>query len=157
MSLKVADVMVEDVITVEEKTTIKKAVELMNKHEIGCLIVVKRGKPAGIVTERDMLKRVLLESKDPEKTKVNEIMSKPLIVGKPQMDIEDAVKLMFKRNIKKLPVADEGYLVGLVTLTDLVRSEQIIRILKNLPDKETPKRMKKVVDYFNRIISISYE
>lgn len=149
--------MVEDVITVEEKTTIKKAVELMNKHEIGCLIVVKRGKPAGIVTERDMLKRILLESKNPQKIKVNEIMSEPLVVGKPQMDIEDAVRLMFKRNIKKLPVADEGHLVGLVTLTDLVRSEQIIRILKNLPDKETPKRMKKVVDYFNRIISISYE
>lgn len=149
--------MVEDVITVEEKATIKKAVELMNKHEIGCLIVVKRGKPAGIVTERDMLKRILLESKDPEKIKVNEIMSAPLVVGKPQMDIEDAVKLMFKRNIKKLPVTDEGHLVGLVTLTDLVRSEQIIKILKKLPDKETPKRMKKVVDYFNRIISISYE
>ena len=149
--------MVEDVITIEEKATIKKAVELMNKHEIGCLIVVKKGKPAGIVTERDMLKRILLESKDPEKTKVKEIMSEPLIVGKPQMDIEDAVKLMFKRNIKKLPVADKDHLVGLVTLTDLVRSEQIIRILKNLPDKETPKRMKKVVDYFNRIISISYE
>ena len=121
MSLKLADVMVEDVITVEEKATTKKAVELMNKHEIGCIIVVKKGKPAGIVTERDMLKRILLESKDPEKIKVNEIMSKPLIVGKPQMDIEDAVRLMFKRNIKKLPVADEGHLVGLVTLTDLVR------------------------------------
>jgi CBS domain-containing protein len=157
MSLKLEDVMVEDVITVEEKATIKKAVELMNKHEIGCLIVVKKGKPAGIVTERDMLKRILQESKDPEKIKVNEIMSKPLIVGKPQMDIEDAVKLMFKRNIKKLPVADEGHLVGLVTLTDLVRSEQIIKMLKKLPDKETSKRMKKVVDHFNRIISISYE
>ena len=157
MSLKLEDVMVEDVITVKEKATTKKAVELMNKHEIGCLIVVKRGKPAGIVTERDMLKRVLLESRDPEKIKVNEIMSKPLIVGKPQMDIEDAVKLMFKRNIKKLPVTEKNYLVGLVTLTDLVRSEQIINILKELPAKETPKRMKKVVDYFNRIISISYE
>jgi CBS domain-containing protein len=157
MSLKLEDVMVEDVITVEEKATIKKAVELMNKHEIGCLIVVKRGKPAGIVTERDMLKRILLESRDPEKIKVNEIMSKPLIVGKPQMDIEDAVKLMFKRNIKKLPVTEKGHLVGLVTLTDLVRSEQIINMLKELPAKETPKRMKKVVDYFNRIISISYE
>ena len=157
MSLKLEDVMVEDVITVEEKATIKKAVELMNKHEIGCLIVVKKGKPAGIVTERDMLKRILQESKDPEKIKVNEIMSKPLIVGKPQMDIEDAVKLMFKRNIKKLPVADEGHLVGLVTLTDLIRSEQIIKMLKKLPDKETSKRMKKVVDHFNRIISISYE
>ena len=157
MSLKLEDVMVEDVITVEEKATIKKAVELMNKHEIGCLIVVKKGKPAGIVTERDMLKRILLESRDPQKIKVNEIMSKPLIVGKPQMDIEDAVKLMFKRNIKKLPVTEKNYLVGLVTLTDLVRSEQIINILKELPAKETPKRMKKVVDYFNRIISISYE
>lgn len=157
MSLKLADVMIEDVITVEEKATTKKAAELMNEHEIGCLIVVKKGKPAGIVTERDMLKRILLESRDPEKIRVNEIMSKPLIVGKPQMDIEDAVKLMFKRNIKKLPVADKNHLVGLVTLTDLVRSEQIVKMLKKLPSEETPKRMKKVVDYFNRIISISYE
>jgi len=157
MPLKLEDVMVEDVITVEETTTVKKAVELMNKHEIGCLIVMKRRKPAGIVTERDMLNRILLKSKNPEKIKVNEIMSKPLIVGKPQMDIEDAAKLMFKRNIKKLPVTDNNHLVGLVTLTDLVRSEQVIKMLKELPVKETPKRMKKVVDYFNRIISISYE
>ena len=157
MSPKLADVMVEDVITVEEKATTKKAAELMNEHEIGCLIVVKKGKPAGIVTERDMLKRILLESRDPEKIRVNEIMSKPLIVGKPQMDIEDAVKLMFKRNIKKLPVADKNHLVGLVTLTDLVRSEQIVKMLKKLPSEETPKRMKKFVDYFNSIISISYE
>lgn len=157
MSLKLEDVMVEDVITVEDEATAKKAVELMNKHEIGCLIVVKRGNPAGIVTERDMLKRILLESKNPEKVKVKEIMSKPLIVGKPQMDIQDAAKLMFKRNIKKLPVADNDHLIGLVTLTDLVRSEQIIKLLKQLPAKETPKRMKKVVDYFNRIISVSYE
>jgi len=157
MPLKLEDVMVEDVITVEETTTVKKAVELMNKHEIGCLIVMKRRKPAGIVTERDMLNRILLKSKNPEKIKVNEIMSKPLIVGKPQMDIEDAAKLMFKRNIKKLPVTDNDHLVGLVTLTDLVRSEQVIKMLKELPVKETPKRMKKVVDYFNRIISISYE
>ncbi len=157
MSPKLADVMVEDVITVENKATIKKAAELMNEHEIGCLIVVKKGKPAGIVTERDMLKRILLESRDPAKIKVNEIMSKPLIVGKPEMEIEDAVKLMFKRNIKKLPVANKNNLVGLVTLTDLVRSEQIIKMLQKLPSEETPKRMKKVVDYFNRIISISYE
>ncbi len=157
MSLRLEDVMVEDVITVEEKATVKKAVEFMNEHEIGCLIVVKNGKPAGIVTERDMLKRILLESKDPEKIKVREIMSRPLIVGKPRMEIEDAVKLMFKRNIKKLPVADNNHLVGLVTLTDLVRSEKIAQMLRKLPDEETPKRMKKVVDHFNRIISISYE
>jgi len=103
MSLKVEDVMVKEVITIGEKATVREAVELMNKHEIGCLIVVKKGKPSGIVTERDMLKRVLLEIKDTEKTKVSEIMSKPLVVGTPQMSIEDAVKLMFKRKIKKAP------------------------------------------------------
>jgi len=157
MSLKLSDVMVKDVITVEEEATVREAVELMNEHEIGCLVVVERGKPAGIVTERDMLKRILLEDKNPKKTKVSEIMSKPLVVGKPQMSIEDAVKLMFKQKIKKLPVADNNHLVGLVTLTDLVRSREIIKTLKKLPTEETPKRMRKVVDYFNRIISISYE
>jgi len=157
MSLKLEDVMVEDVITIGEKATVREAVELMNKHEIGCLIVMKEGKPAGIVTERDMLKRILLQPKDPGKTKVVDIMSKPLVVGKPQMSIEDAVKLMFKRKIKKLPIAENDHLVGLVTLTDLVRSREIIKMLKKLPAKETPKRMKKVVDYFNRIVSISYE
>ena len=155
--LKLEDVMVENVITVEERATVKKTAELMNKHDIGCLVVLKKGVPAGIVTERDMLKRILLGSKNPEKTKVSEIMSKPLITGKPQMTIEDAAKLMFKRDIKKLPVAQNGQLVGLVTLTDLVRSERIIKMLKKLPDEKTAKRMKKVVDHFNRIISISYE
>ena len=122
MSLKLEDVMVKDLIGVEVKTSVKKAVELMNEHEIGCLIVMKRGKLAGMVTERDMIRRVLLDYKDPEKIKVSEIMSKPVIVGKPKMSIEDAVKLMFNRNIKKLPVIDDGHLVGLVTLTDLVLS-----------------------------------
>ena len=122
MSLKLEDVMVKDLIGVEVKTSVKKAVELMNEHEIGCLIVMKRGKLAGMVTERDMIRRVSLDYKDPEKIKVSEIMSKPVIVGKPKMSIEDAVKLMFNRNIKKLPVIDDDHLVGLVTLTDLVLS-----------------------------------
>jgi len=84
---------------------------------------MKRGKLAGMVTERDMIRRVLLDYKDLEKIKVSEIMSKPVIVGKPKMSIEDAVKLMFNRNIKKLPVIDDDdHPVGLVTLTDLVLS-----------------------------------
>jgi CBS domain-containing protein len=122
MSLKLEDVMVKDLIGVEVNVSVRKALELMNRHEIGCLVVMRRGKLAGIVTERDMVKRVLLDFKDPEKIRVSEIMSKPVVVGAPQMGIEDAVKLMFKRNIKKLPVADNDQLIGLVTLTDLVLS-----------------------------------
>ena len=122
MSLKLEDVMVKDLIGVEVRVSVKKVVELMDKHEIGCLMVMKGKKLAGIVTERDMVKRVLAKSKDPEEIKVSEVMSKPVIVGKPQMSIVEAVKLMFNRNIKKLPVVDGDHLVGLVTLTDLVLS-----------------------------------
>ncbi len=122
MSPKVHDVMVRDVITVGAEATVWEAVDLMNKHEIGCLVVMKAAKPVGIVTERDMLKRVLAGLEHPEKLKVKEIMSKPLVAAKPQMDIEDAAGIMLKRRIKKLPVVENGHLVGLVTLTDLVFS-----------------------------------
>jgi len=122
----------------------------MNHHEIGCLIASSRGKAVGIITERDILKRVVAEAKDPEKTKVKDVMSKPLIVVEPEMDLEEAAKLMFKMKIKKLPVVDSGRLAGLVTLTDLARFQpQMIRILKKLSGMNlTPKRMKKVVDYY---------
>ena len=150
MSLNVEDVMVDKVITIDANATVQEAVIIMNKHEIGCLIVVLNEKPVGIITERDMLKRVLAKSVDPEKIKVSDIMSAPLIVGKPEMEIEDAVKLMFKTEIKKLPVIRNGKLVGLVTLTDLTRFQpHMIKILKKLSVTELPpKRLKKVVDYY---------
>ena len=150
VSLNVEDVMVDEVITIDADATVQEAVRLMNKHEIGCLIVVLKGKPVGIITERDMLKRVLAKSVDPEKVKVSDIMSAPLIVGKPVMEIEDAVKLMFKTKIKKLPVVRNGKLIGLVTLTDITRYQpHMIRILKKLSVTELPpKRLKKVVHYY---------
>ena len=150
MSLNVEDVMVDEVVTVGSDATVQEAVDIMNKYEIGCLIVVLEEKPVGIITERDMLKRVLAKSRDPEKIKVSEIMSVPLIVGKPGMEIEDAVKLMFKSKIKKLPVVQQGQLIGLVTLTDLTRFQpHMIKILKKLSVTElTPKRLRKVVDYY---------
>lgn len=151
MSLKVENVMVADVVTVQAEATVREAVELMNKNEIGCLVVIdEEEKPVGIITERDLLKRVLAKRKDPVRTKVKDIMSKPLVTGTPHMDIEATVRLMFKHKIKKLPVVENGRLVGLVTLTDLVRFQpQIIRILKKLSSKQLPpKHMKKVIDYY---------
>ncbi|MFQ5999214.1 MAG: cyclic nucleotide-binding/CBS domain-containing protein [Candidatus Bathyarchaeia archaeon] len=129
MSLKVEDVMVEDVISVSEKATVRKAAELMSKHEIGCLIVVKKGKPVGIVTETDMVKRVILEPLNPEEIKVGEIMSRPLVVGNPQMDLDEASKLMRRRKIKKLPIVEKGRLVGLMTTTDIVRSPEVMKMM----------------------------
>jgi CBS domain-containing protein len=156
MALKIEDVMVEDVITVRPEETVWKAVGLMNRQEIGCLVVVKNEGPVGIVTERDILGRAVLGSKNPVKTKISEIMTRSLVVGKPDMEIIDAARLMFKRGIKKLPVVEGGCLVGLVTLTDLVYSQEIlvemVRTLEKLSVEKPPKRLVKVIDHYHRII-----
>ena len=151
MPLKLEKIMVKTTITVKASVTVKRAVEVMNKHEIGCLIVVSNGKPVGIVTERDMLKRVIHELREPEETRVIDIMSKPLIAATPKMRAGDAAKLMFEQKIKKLPVIKNEQLVGLVTLTDLFRSPEMFNFLNGLSVKDAPKRMKKVVNlYFDR-------
>ena len=150
LSLKAEDVMVKEVITIDEKSTVKEAAEVMNKFEIGCLIAVRDGKAMGIITERDLLKRVVAESRDATKTKVKDIMSSPLVVVEPSMELEDAVKLMFQMKIKKLPVVDGKRLVGLISLTDIARFQpQVIKILKQLAMRQAaPKSMKKVIDYY---------
>lgn len=152
--MDVKEIMVEKVVSIRADATVKEAVKLMNEHEIGCLIVAKKGEAVGIITERDVLKRVVSQSKDPELTKVSEIMSKPLIVGGPDMYVEDAARLMFKRNIKKLPIRKNGQLVGLVTLSDIARvthiEPQIAKVIEELRKKGwlPSKKMKKVVDFY---------
>jgi CBS domain-containing protein len=122
VSLLVKDVMTKNVMTTESSTPAKKAAELMDKHDIGCLIVMNEGKPMGIVTERDMLKRVLLQFRDPRITRIGDIMSTPLIASSPETELSEALRLMNERRIKKLPIVEDGLLIGLLTLTDVVRS-----------------------------------
>ena len=142
--------MVREVITVDENSTVKEAVDIMNEFQIGSLIVLERGKAMGIVTERDFLKRVIAEGKDVMTTKVKEIMTTPLVVVEPSTDLEEAVKLMFQSKIKKLEVVDANKLVGIVTLTDIARFQpQMIRMLKQLTAKQAvPKSMQKVIDFY---------
>ncbi len=154
LKLDVNEIMVEKVVSIRVDATIKDAVNLMNMHDIGCLIVSKNGEIQGIITERDILKRVVAESRDAELTKVSDIMSKPLVVGGPTMYIEDAAKLMFKKNIKKLPITKDGQLIGIITLSDIARvtniESQIAKVVEEL--KKTgwlpSRKMKKVVDFY---------
>ena len=83
MPLKVEDVMVKEVITIDEKSTVKEAADVMNRFEIGCLIVTKDDKAVGILTERDLLKRVVSRARNPKKTQVASVTTKPLIVVEP--------------------------------------------------------------------------
>ena len=150
LPLKVRDVMVREVITVDENSTVKEAVDIMNEFQIGSLIVLQKGKAVGIVTERDFLRRVISRGKDAMNVEVKEIMTTPLVVVEPSTDLEQAVRLMFKKKIKKLAVIDANKLVGIVTLTDIARVHPpIVRMLKQLATKETtPKSMQKVIHYY---------
>ena len=91
VSLSVEDVMTMDVITIDENVSVKEAAEIMNQHEIGCLIAVRKGKAIGIITERDLLKRVIVEDKNAKKTKVGEVISSPLEVVAPSTSLEEAL------------------------------------------------------------------
>ena len=126
--MAVKDIMIKEIITVNPTTKIRDAVNLMNKNGIGCLVVIRKDKPVGIMTERDVLKKIVCGCMNPEQTRVSEIMSKPLIFGRVDMDWSEAVKLMLDRSIKKLPILDGERLVGLVTLTDIAR----MRVLQAL-------------------------
>jgi CBS domain-containing protein len=150
VSIRVEDVMIRDVITINENASVKHAADVMNQHEIGALIAVKKGKATGIITERDLLKRVIVEAKNAKRTTVREIMSSPLEVISPSMELEEALRLMFAKGIKKLPVVEKNRLVGLISLTDIARCQPaIINLLKVFAAAQnTPKSMKKVLDYY---------
>ena len=152
LSQKLRKIMVENVVTVEPHVSVKKAAEFMNEHEISCLIVVNGEKPVGIVTERDMLRRIIHESKSPEKTAVSRIMTTPVFTASPNLRAGDAAKLMIEHDIKKLPVVENEKLVGLVSLTDLLRAEGVIDFLNGLRLNGASKRIKNTVSlYFDRL------
>ena len=152
--MDVQEVMVKKVVSVRADASVKEAVDLMNQHEIGCLVIEKNGQVEGIVTERDILKRVVSELKNIEQTSVSEAMSKPLIVGGPTMYIEDAARLMFRKNIKKLPVMDGDKIVGIITLSDIARAAntepQMTKVIEELMNNGwyPTRKMQKVVDYY---------
>jgi len=133
--MKIEKIMVKDVVTLQRDVLAYDAVKLMNKNRIGCLVVVSSGRIIGILTERDMLERVLEECKDPKETKVSEIMTREVIVGKPDMELVEATRLMFEKKVKKLPIVEGNRLVGLVTLTDIARATSVDKKTMELIEK----------------------
>lgn len=123
---RVSDIMTKDVIhTISQEAFVIDAARKMKYTGRGCLIIVSRGTPTGIVTERDLVQRVMAEGKDPTRTKISEVMSSPLIsVGSDALVI-DAAKVMWDNRIRRLPVIDGTVLSGIVTVTDLAKYLQM--------------------------------
>jgi CBS domain-containing protein len=142
--MKAEDVMAREVVTLDEDVSAKKAAEIMAQEGVSAIIVTSEGKAKGILTERDILKRIVAEDKDSRKTKVKEIMSSPLVTIEPSTDLEKAAHLMFEKKIKNLPVIHDNRLIGLISLQDICKLQpEILRILRQA--METPKNLQKVL------------
>ena len=108
------------VLEIDAGASVLEAVRQMVENDVGSLLVTEGGEVAGIVTERDYLRRVTLEDRT-EESPVGEIMSSPLVVATVDTSIDECMALMTDRRIRHVPVVDDGEVVGLVSIGDLVK------------------------------------
>jgi len=118
----VKEVMTKKVVTIEHDKTVLDACNLYRDKKIGCLIVIENGNCVGIVTERDIIERTICARRDPEKTRVREIMSTNLKTIHALDSLEKALTVMRDNSIKKLPVIVKEGIVGIITVTDISRA-----------------------------------
>jgi CBS domain-containing protein len=115
------EVMSRDPVTVKPTETVDLASKLMKDRNIGSLIVVKNGEPVGIITEKDIVAKVVAEDAKPSGVKVKQIMSSPVKVIHPHESVENAARLMAEKRIRRLVVSDEKKLLGIVTENDIIK------------------------------------
>jgi CBS domain-containing protein len=121
----VGDIMSKEVATTSPDTTMIEAARAMGEAHIGSLIVLQNKEPVGIITERDLLSRVIAQGLDPEKIMVGDVMSSPLASISPLATIKEAAKTMNNRK-GKLVVFEHAKLVGIVTASDLIKSLPLV-------------------------------
>ena len=106
---------------IEADASVLDAVRSMVEKNVGSLLVTEGGEIAGIVTERDYLRRVTLQGRTDAETRVGEIMSSPLVVVTPETSVDECMAVMTDRRIRHLPVVEGERVVGLVSIGDLVK------------------------------------
>ena len=117
----VKDVMSSPVVTLDEDAPSNRVAHIMDENELGCVIVTnKTGKPVGILTERDLVIRVLSKNLKPDAIKAKEIMTSPLVTIEPDATVSEAARRMSRLNIRRLGVIYKGNLVGLVSSKDIL-------------------------------------
>ncbi len=135
----VKDFMTTNVITIDVQRTVLEAAKLMHHQDVGDLVVMEGNEPKGIVTERDLVRRVMAQKK-PLETKVSEVMSNPLITIEEDSSLRDAARIMVKNKIRRLPVTKKNVLVGIIATSDFARhisrksfSEVMLAVMTRYP------------------------
>lgn len=120
--VKVKEVMTDGVIAVEQDKTVREAAQLLSEEDIRGLVVVENGEAVGIAVCRDIAYKLVAQNKNPEETKVEEIMSTDLIVAEDEELLDDVAMAMIKNDISRVPVVRQDMLVGIVTQSDILRA-----------------------------------
>lgn len=119
MTQKLKDVMTQNIATISPQQSIQEASQLMSQHNVGSIPVVDNGRCVGIVTDRDIALRAVSQGQSPSATTVQSVMTTDIVTGTPAMDVHEAANLMAQRQIRRLPVVDNGSVTGIVALGDL--------------------------------------
>ena len=117
----VKDIMTKDVITIGADRTVYDAAALMAQKSLGCLPILVNGYPVGMITERDIVRRIVAKRASFD-TKLVEVMTKSLITVEPETSLKEAARVMSKNKIHRLPVLKNNQLVGIVVASDFVRN-----------------------------------
>jgi CBS domain-containing protein len=126
----VRDIMTKNVITIEANRTALEAAKIMAEKGISSLIVLKDQDPVGIITERDFVKKICIKELNVSRVKVNEVMSKLRTFADPEIPIEVAVQRMVNHKIRRLPIMEDGKVVGIITVTDLAKYLRTILLIE---------------------------
>jgi CBS domain-containing protein len=118
----VRDIMTKNIKTVKPDDTVHAAVQKMNKFDIGSVIVISSGRPVGIITETNIMRRIVEPRMDSAMVWVKDIMSSPLTTIDVNAAVEEAAKVMMEKKINRIPVMNGNKLVGLVSSTDIVKA-----------------------------------
>jgi CBS domain-containing protein len=142
--MRVADVMTRHVEFIEPDATVQEAASLMGELDVSALPLGSPGDLKGVITDRDLLYRVVAEGKDPKRTRLSEVATKLVFTCRADDPITAAMDLMASHNIRRLPVTEDDRIIGWLTLSDvsrrlLVDSEVVQNGLRDLTDRlETP-------------------
>ena len=120
--MQVKDIMTKDVVCMRKSDTVKKAAELMSMYDVGSIPVCSNEKVVGMVTDRDIALRSVAGGYDGI---VGDIMSADVAVGYPDMDVHDAARIMSQKQIRRLPIEENGGIVGIVALGDLTAQPEL--------------------------------
>lgn len=118
--MKIRDIMTPSVVTVDHEATIDTAAKIMKQHNVGAVPVIGRNAQLqGIVTDRDIVTRNIANGKDPKTEKVRDIMTTNVSTVSPDADVNDVTRQMAEKQVRRVPVVENGNLVGMATLGDI--------------------------------------